>query len=100
MEVRVDDESNVLDAVAVGLELHIDWPVNDLVVGVKEFVAAPDPRFVQEEAGRVTNRESEDFTRLTPQWTRIWESDIREMEGNHVLQRRTRSQVLEAALGP
>jgi hypothetical protein len=40
MEVRVDDESNVLDAVAVGLELHIDWPVNDLVVGVKEFVCA------------------------------------------------------------
>jgi hypothetical protein len=64
MEMGVDDESNVVNAVAVRRQLSLDWPMNNLVVTVEKLVATADPRFVQEESGMVANREREDFSCL------------------------------------
>ena len=54
VEMGVDDNPDVVDAVAVGLELGLDRAVNDLVVAVDAFVAASDPRLVQEESRLVS----------------------------------------------
>ena len=50
VEMGVDDDPDVVNAVTVGLELGLDRAVNDLVIAVDAFVAASDPRLVQEES--------------------------------------------------
>ena len=62
VKVGVDDNADVVDAVAVGLELVLDRAVNDLVVAVDSFVAAADACLEQDESGWVSQCEREDLT--------------------------------------
>lgn len=90
MEMGVDDESNVVDAVAVRFERGFDRVVNDLVVVVEVLVAAADPRLVQDESRLVAKHEREDFARLPAQRVRIWKRHVREMKRYNILERELR----------
>jgi hypothetical protein len=79
-----DDESNVVDAVAVRFQLSLDRAVDNLVVAVEAHVAAADPRFVQEEPGLVAKREREDFACLPAQRVRVRKRDVCEMKRDHI----------------
>jgi len=84
VKMGVDDESNVVDAVAMRLKLSLDRAVNNLVVAVEALVAAADARFVQEKSGLVAKREREDFACLPAKRVRVWKRDACEMKWDHI----------------
>jgi hypothetical protein len=86
MEMGVDDESNVVDAVAVRFQLCFDRAVNNLVVAVEVLIATADPRFVQEEPGFVAKCEREDFPCLPAKRVRVRKRDSCEMKRDQILE--------------
>jgi hypothetical protein len=80
----VDDESNVIVAVAVRFQFSLDRAVSNLIVVIKALVAAADPRFVKEESGFVAKREREDFACLPAKRARVWKRDVCEMKRDHI----------------
>jgi hypothetical protein len=84
MQVRVDDQPHVVDAVAVLGERGVDGALLHLVEVVDELIAGADAGLKQQQPGRVSQRERQHRSRPTVQRMPVRKGHVGEVQRHHV----------------